>query len=277
MLAARRPGGEGLFAQVAPRRELQERFDARARERDDVLARKPAIGRRAGRRGDEPVRQAGEIVGRLQNEEPGLLVGEDVLPELSPQRRQALVDRGEPRLDVVGEAGAGAREGDMIALEHPGLLGVEAERVALRLQGVDPVIKRPVEKDVVAMPGEPRRDLALDRLDFVVAVGRGEIEEDGRHSVERAAARSRASMVFSKVGASGFAATAAISWRASSSAASKAGRKCAGPIAAKGGASNGPVQGSEGDCRSGFGHVASACGHVGGDCGASKTAGARFK
>ena len=188
MFAARRPGGERLFPEIAPGRELQEWFDAGARQRDDMLARKPPLRRSGGRRRDEPVRQAGEIFPRLQDKEPGFLVSENILPELRPEGREALVDRGEPRFDLVAKAGAGARESDMVALQHPGLLVVEAKRLAFRLQGVDPIVERPVEKDVVAMPREPRGDLALDRLDFVVAVGRGEIEKDGRHSAQRSAA-----------------------------------------------------------------------------------------
>ncbi len=66
------------------------------------------LGGGAGRRGDQPVRQAGEVVGRLQNEKPGLLIGEDILPEPGAQRREPLADRGETRLDLVGEPGAGA-------------------------------------------------------------------------------------------------------------------------------------------------------------------------
>ena len=38
------------------------------------------------------------------------------------------------------------------------------------------------------MPREQRRDLPLDRFDCIVAVGRGEIEEDRRYPVERVAA-----------------------------------------------------------------------------------------
>ena len=38
------------------------------------------------------------------------------------------------------------------------------------------------------MARENRRDVALDRLQFVVGVGAGEIEEDARHLVERAPA-----------------------------------------------------------------------------------------
>ncbi len=76
----------------------------------------------------------------------------------------------------------------MVALEHAGLLEIKAERFPLRPQGVDPIIERPVEVNVVAMPRQQRRHLALDRLDRIVAVGRGEIEEDRRHPIERAPA-----------------------------------------------------------------------------------------
>src|SRR5262245_6219334 len=44
------PGLKGLFPEVAPRGELQERLDAGARERDGVLARQATRVRRLGRR-----------------------------------------------------------------------------------------------------------------------------------------------------------------------------------------------------------------------------------
>ena len=140
---------------------------------------------------------------------------------------------------------APAREkSDVIALQHPRLLGVEAEQFALRLQGGGPVGERLVEKNVVAMPRQSRRDLALDRLDLVVRVRRGEIEKDGRHIAQApAAALQRLDGVLERRRLR-VRRDVAISARASSSAASKAGRKCDTLSAAKGGASNGPVQGS---------------------------------
>ena len=63
VLAARRPGAKGALAQVAPRRELQERLDARARQRDRVFAGQTALGGEPRGARDEEIRQAVEIAG----------------------------------------------------------------------------------------------------------------------------------------------------------------------------------------------------------------------
>ena len=78
----------------------------------------PRSAGRLGRGGEQRIRQAGAILRRLQRQHIGLLVGQDVLAKLRAERRQALVDFGEPRLGVGREAGAVAHEGDVIELQH---------------------------------------------------------------------------------------------------------------------------------------------------------------
>ena len=187
VFAPRRPGAKGALAQIAAGRELQERLDARSRQGDRVLAGMAAVGGDARGAGDEKIRQAVEI-GRVQEQEPVFFVREHILAELSGERRQPLGDRGQPRLGFGRGGRAGAGEIEMIALEHARLLGREPELRLLRLKRVDAREQSLVQIGVAAMARENRRDFALDRLQFVIGVGAGEIEKDARHFVEPAPA-----------------------------------------------------------------------------------------
>ncbi len=66
--------------------------------------------------------EAGEVVFGLQHQGIGLLVGEHVLAERGAQRREPLPDLGHPLLAGLIEAGAGAAEGHLVALQHARLL-----------------------------------------------------------------------------------------------------------------------------------------------------------
>ena len=121
--------------------------------------------------------QAGEVVLGFEHQGIGLLVGEHVLAECGAERRQPLADRGEPLLVRGVEAGAGAAEGHVVALQHARLLGREAELAAALPQRLDAGEEAGMELDAVAVRREARRHLALDRLDGVVGVGAGEAME----------------------------------------------------------------------------------------------------
>jgi hypothetical protein len=110
-----------------------------------------------------------------------------MLAELGAQRREPLGDGGEPRLLFAIEARAGAAEVGVVALQHARLLGGEAGLVSLLPQGVDPADQGVVEADGVAVRGELRGHLPLDRLQGVVGMGPGKAEEDRRYLVERLA------------------------------------------------------------------------------------------
>ena len=98
VVAARDPGAERLLAQIAARGELQERLDAGARERDDVLAGHAALGGGRARRRAHEIGQAGEVVLALEHQRVVLLVGQHVLAEGRAERGQPLGDLGEPLL-----------------------------------------------------------------------------------------------------------------------------------------------------------------------------------
>ena len=83
-----------------------------------------------------------------------------------------------------GWPGAGAGEIEMIALEHARLLGRKPEPLLIGLQGVDALEQRIVQIGFAAMTRQDRSDLALDRLNLVIARGAGEIEEDAGDLVE---------------------------------------------------------------------------------------------
>src|SRR5271170_7871539 len=76
----------------------------------------------------------------------------------------------------------------MIALEHARLFGGKTEPVLFRLERVDALEQRLVQISLVAMAGENGRDLALDRLQFIIGRGAGQIEEDAADAIEAAAA-----------------------------------------------------------------------------------------
>ena len=122
-VAAGDPGEEGLLAQVAPARRRQERLDAGACQGDRVFARVAALLSGLLRR--RPLRgaQAGEVVLGFQHQGIRLLVGEHVLAERGAERGEPLPDLGDAPLAGGVEAGSGAAEGHLVALQHARLLG----------------------------------------------------------------------------------------------------------------------------------------------------------
>ena len=110
------------------------------------------------------------------------------------------------------EPGAGEHEVEVHPLQQALRLGVEAKRRArLACSASTRANSFCVQIDRAFVRGEPRRHVALDRLQRRRGLGRGQVEEHLLDAGQPAAAASNAAMVFSKVGASGFAAIAAIS------------------------------------------------------------------
>ncbi len=124
------------------------------------------------------VGQAGELGFALDREREGLLVGEHVLAERGAQSGEALGDFGKPLLRRIVEAGAGAAEAGVVALQHALLFGIEAERVDAAHQRIDAAEQRRVGVDLVPMPRHLRRHLALDLEQRVVGMGAGQEMED---------------------------------------------------------------------------------------------------
>ncbi len=160
-------------------------------ERESVTACLPGCPRSAAVRAAAARKLSGRPTrssGAVENHREGFFVGEHVLPELGAQRRQPFADRGEPRLLVGREPGAGAHESRAIAIERARGFRVERQRRLRPVQRFDALEQRVVEKDRAALARQDRRDLALDLLQRVVAVGAGEIEEHRGDAIERLAA-----------------------------------------------------------------------------------------
>ena len=188
IVAARDKSAKHLFAQVAPLRELQERFDARPRQRDDVAV-EAAFLRFGSHRFAHETRQPGKLRFALKRQREILLIGQHVLAERGAERRQPLDDRGEARLRRRFEAGAGAAEGHVVTLEHAFLLGGQAERVGLPHEGFDAPEQRRVGVDFVPVAGDLRGDLPLDLEQRVIAVGADQKVEDVFDPRQRTAAQ----------------------------------------------------------------------------------------
>ena len=127
VLAAPDPGLESLLAQVAARRELQERLDARPRQRHHVLARVAEIVRRARCRCTDKLRQSRQVLLAVEHQLEGLLVGENVLAKLRAERGKPRVDGGNAFPPLGVEPRAAAHEAQVMALENAQLLGIEAK------------------------------------------------------------------------------------------------------------------------------------------------------
>ena len=187
VLAPGGPGLEGLLPQVPPGREAQEGLDQRAPERHGMLARKTAFGGGLGGRVAQRLRQAGEVVLTVEDEQIILLVVEDVLAEARPERREALGDRRQPRPFGRPEPRAPAHEAAVGEVEHAGLLGVEAEAFASCEDRIDAGEESGIEPDRLPMPGEEGCDVALDLLQRLVGVGACEVPEYAAHPAQCAA------------------------------------------------------------------------------------------
>ena len=116
VFAPRDPSAKHLFAQITPRRHLQERFDRRACQRDGIFAFVAALRRRLGGSSALPIRQAIEI-GFVEDQREGILIGEHVLRKLRAERRKPFADLRKPRLRVRRLPGPGTPERNMVTIE----------------------------------------------------------------------------------------------------------------------------------------------------------------
>ncbi len=180
-VAARNPGAEHLLAQVPARRELEERVGDRARGGHHVLAGHVALLAHGEGRRPHEIGQTRKIVLAIEHQRIVLLVRQHILAEARAERRQPLVDGGEPFLRRRIEPCAGTLEPKMVALEHPRLLGREAELIAAAMQRIHAAEQGLVHRDLVPVLGVDRRELALDLLDRIVRV---RAREQVEHIVE---------------------------------------------------------------------------------------------
>ena len=166
------------------------------------------------------VGQAGELGFAVKRKRKGLLVGEHILAERGAQGRKALDDFGKALFRCVVEAGAGAAEAGVVALQHALLLGIKAERVAPRISVSSGANSAALVLNLFqcrAICGEISRSISSS------ASLEWRRSGDGTRRSTRASDRplnSSAAMVLSKLGGAGSAVMAAISasWSASARA-----------------------------------------------------------
>jgi hypothetical protein len=178
IVAALGEGAKDLFAQIAPVGELQERLDARTRQRDDVAV-EAALLRLGFQRLAHEIGQAGELGFAVERSVKACSSASTFWLNAVPSvARRSMISASAFFAGAI-ERGAGAAEASVVALEHALLLGGKPERIGLAHQRVDAAEQRRVGVDLVPVAGDPRRNLALDFKERVVGVGAG--QHDGRH------------------------------------------------------------------------------------------------
>ena len=180
---ARNPGLVGDLAQIAARRELQERHHERPAEGQDMTV-PPALLRRRLRAGDDEIRQTVEV-GPGQGQDPVPLVSKKVLGEGGGQNRQPLLHLGNARAPRRVERGTGADEHAPVKLQHTGLLGRQVKTVPPLPERLDPREKRRVHRHFGGERRHLRRKIALQRLALRRRIRSGEVVEHPRHAIER--------------------------------------------------------------------------------------------
>ena len=188
MLAARGPGAPRSLAQVAPLREGEEGHDVRTRERDQRAAVVDAVVERGLAQGStHERRQASEVGFALQHQPKAGLVGQHVLAEARGELGQALHHLGIALLAGAGHARAGSHVVDVKTLEHAPLLAAQGERIALRMQCVEPREHAGVHVDPAVMRGQQWCHVALDGLQCGRGLARREVVEQAADAVEEPA------------------------------------------------------------------------------------------
>ncbi|MNM64642.1 hypothetical protein D3C81_760490 [compost metagenome] len=185
-LAAAVQGGiHQALARLAVRQYGQRRLAAGVDQGDDELAVQAAfLGGRGGRI-DIAVRHAGQFGARVDNDALGIGFLQHVLREGRFQARLLGVVGLQLVLIRIGQFGAGAHEIRVIAFQQAQGFGIEAQLVALGVQGVDAGKQFRVQGDGVAMRGQFRRHVHFHRFQHAVGVGRGHVAEDALHAVQQ--------------------------------------------------------------------------------------------
>ena len=167
------------------RQHGQRRLAAGVHQGDDELARQAAFLGGGGGRIDIAVRHAGQFGARVDDEALGIRFLQHVLREGRFQACLLGVVGFQFFLVRIGQLGAGAHEIRVIALQQAQGFGIEAQLVALGVQGVDAGKQFRVQGDRVAMRGQLRRHVHFHRFEHAIRVGRGHVAEDALHAVQQ--------------------------------------------------------------------------------------------
>jgi hypothetical protein len=247
-LAAPAPGPPGLLAQVAAVGIGQEGFDQRAVQGDDMRRLvQAALGRRLPGRRPHEIRQAGQIVLAAQHQLVGGLVGQHVLGELGAQRGQLLHD-GRIALGLRPQAGTGAHAVQVQALQQAQGLGLQAQAVALGVQGVQAGEHPGVHLHRAVVRRQRRGQFALHGLQRRRGGRGGQVGQQRIQAVEPGAGAVQGRHGVLEAGGLGLAPMASSSSRCSAMAACIAGTKCSGWISSKAAARRAWTRGTARDC-----------------------------
>ena len=110
-----------------------------------------------------------------------------MVAERGAEMRQPFVDLRHPLLGRLVEAGAGAMETGVGALQQPHLLAGQSERRAVVVQQCDPAEQYGVHHDRVPVPRHPQRHLLVDLKQRRVGMRRHQVVEHRRHPREQLA------------------------------------------------------------------------------------------
>jgi len=66
----------------------------------------------------------------------------------------------------------------MVAFQNPQRLGIESKLRTLLVERIDPRKERWIEENRIPMPGNDRRQIALDALQGLIGIGRAELREN---------------------------------------------------------------------------------------------------
>ena len=113
---------------------------------------------------------------------------EHVLCEAHGERGNLLVELTEALLLLLGHIGAAAHEALVGLFQEAHLLGVQAEAVALLVDGLDTLEEFGIEGYVVAVGGEHGRHLLLDGFHLGAVLALTQVEEHSAHFAEQLAA-----------------------------------------------------------------------------------------
>jgi len=176
------------LAQGAVLQRGQRRLAAGVLQRQHVLAFELALLGSLRGGGDRGVGHPGEAGAVVHHHGRSVVLLEQVLAEAGLQRGQLAVDLAQARLLLLVQPGAGAHEVEVVTVEQAQLLGVEAELVALVVQGLDAGVQLRVEGDGVGVRGQQRRHGGLHLLHLRVGVGADQVEEHVGHAQQYLAA-----------------------------------------------------------------------------------------
>ncbi|MNS54796.1 hypothetical protein D3C72_876100 [compost metagenome] len=185
--AARLRGGHDAFAQGAVGQQRQRRLARRVDEGDHVFAVQAALLGQAGSHFDGGRRQAVQLFARVDNDGRGVQFLQHVLRELGRQGSELAVVGAQLFLVRGRQLGAGAHEVRVIALEQAFRFGIEAQLVALGVQGIDALEEFVIEHDRIAMGRHFRRQLAFQALDRVIRIRAGHHGKHGAYTAQQLA------------------------------------------------------------------------------------------